>query len=96
MVFVNLFRGVLGRGMTYSTAKDLFDRLARRAELTARPHMLRHGAATARIRAGQPRDVVQKLLGHLSSSSMVPYIHASDADKRAAVENVAARHGGVA
>ncbi|MCT9107600.1 tyrosine-type recombinase/integrase [Streptomyces mirabilis] len=96
MVFVNLFRGVLGRGMTYSTAKDLFDRLARRAELTARPHMLRHGAATAWIRAGQPPDVVQKLLGHLSSSSMVPYIHASEADKRAAVEYVAARHGGVA
>lgn len=96
MVFVNLFRGVLGRGMTYSTAKDLFDRLARKAELTARPHMLRHGAATAWIRAGQPRDVLQKLLGHLSSSPMTPYIHASEADKRAAVEKVAARRGGLA
>ena len=96
LVFVNLFRGVLGRGMTYSTAKDLFNRLARKADLTARPHMLRHGAATAWIRAGQPRDVVQKLLGHLSSSSMAPYIHASEADKRAAVEKVAARRGSVA
>ncbi|MFF7925540.1 tyrosine-type recombinase/integrase [Streptomyces mirabilis] len=96
MVFVNLFRGVLGRGMTYSTAKDLFDRLARRAELVARPHMLRHGAATAWIRGGQPRDVVQKLLGHQSQSSMAPYVHTSDADKRAAVEKVGAGRGGVA
>ncbi|GAA0379319.1 tyrosine-type recombinase/integrase [Streptomyces blastmyceticus] len=96
MVFVNLFRGVLGRGMTYSTAKDLFDRLARKAKLTARPHMVRHGAATAWIRGGQPRDVVQKLLGHQSQSSMVPYIHASEADKRAAVEKVGAGRGGAA
>ncbi len=96
MVFVNLFRGVLGRGMTYSTAKDFFDRLARKAELTARPHMVRHGAATAWIRGGQPRDVVQELLGHQSQSSMVPYIHTSEADKRAAVEKVGAGRGGVA
>ncbi|MFD7499179.1 hypothetical protein ACFV8T_44255 [Streptomyces sp. NPDC059832] len=32
MVFVNLFRGVLGRAMTYSAVKDMFDRLARRAK----------------------------------------------------------------
>ncbi len=94
MVFVNLFRGVRGRGVTYSAVKDLFDRLARRAGLTARPHMLRHGAATVWIGTGQPRDVVQKLLGHTSSASLSVYVHAREADKRAAVEKVAAQHGG--
>ncbi|SOE12148.1 Site-specific recombinase XerD [Streptomyces sp. 2323.1] len=90
MVFVNLFRGPLGRPMTYAGAKDLFDRLLKRVGFTVRPHMMRHSAATAWIREGQPRDVVQDLLGHQSPSSLDVYVHASDTDKRAAVERVAA------
>jgi site-specific recombinase XerD len=92
MVFVNLFRGTVGRAMTYSSAKDLFDRLSAEAGFAARPHMLRHAAATQWIRSGVDRDVVQALLGHVSASSMNPYLHASDTDKRAAIERVAARH----
>ncbi|MER6477160.1 hypothetical protein ACFFSH_34300 [Streptomyces filamentosus] len=34
--------------------------------------------------------MVQNLLGHVSPSSMEPYIHATDTDKREAVERVAA------
>lgn len=90
MVFVNLFRPPLGRAMTYHNAKDLFDRLAKQAGFPARPHMLRHTAATRWIRAKTPRDVVQNLLGHVSPSSMEPYVHATDEDKREAVERVAA------
>nr|WP_249938732.1 tyrosine-type recombinase/integrase [Streptomyces mirabilis] len=90
-VLVNLFRAPLGRAMTYSNAKDLFDRLARAADLIARPHMVRHGAATHWIRGGTDRSVVSDLLGHLSDSSMSVYVHASDDDKRAAVERVDAR-----
>ena len=88
MVFVNLFRGPLGRAMTYASAKDLFDRLARKVGITARPHMLRHSAATGWVRAGVDRDVVQTLLGHASASSMDPYLHASATDLRDAVERV--------
>jgi integrase/recombinase XerD len=90
MVFVNLFRAPLGRAMRYAVAKEMFDRLAMRAGFVARPHMLRHGAATRWVRAGVDRDVVQQLLGHASASSMDPYLHASDQDKREAVERVAA------
>lgn len=90
LVFVNLFRAPLGRGMRYATAKEMFDRLAKRAGFVARPHMLRHTAATRWVRSGVARDVVQELLGHVSPSSMDPYLHASDQDKRAAVERVAA------
>jgi len=94
MVFVNLFRAPLGTAMKYPNAKDLFDRLAKRAGLTARPHMLRHSAATRWIRGGVDPDVVQNMLGHASPQSMTPYLHATDQDKREAVEKVAALQRG--
>ncbi|MCY0921344.1 tyrosine-type recombinase/integrase [Streptomyces sp. H27-G5] len=94
MVFVNLFRAPLGRGMTYHNAKDLFDRLARQAGFEARPHMLRHTAATTWIRNKVPRDVVKDLMGHVADASMAPYVHATDGDKREAVERVAAIRNG--
>lgn len=96
MVFVNLFRAPLGRPLGYHNAKDMFDRLARRAGLVVRPHLLRHTAATRWVRAGVARDVVQTLLGHVSPSSMDPYVHAADHDKREAVERVAALREGQA
>ncbi|MEV5786732.1 tyrosine-type recombinase/integrase [Streptomyces sp. NPDC052287] len=91
MVFVNLFRPPLGRPMSYPNAKDMFDRLARQAGFPARPHMLRHSAATCWIRSGVQPDVAQDLLGHASPSSMQPYLRATDRDKRDAVESTAAR-----
>lgn len=91
MVFVNLYSGLRGRAMSYQAAKDMFDRLSRRCGFTVRPHMLRHTAATAWVRAGVAIDVVQQLLGHASPSSTAVYLHASDEDKRAAVEKVAAQ-----
>lgn len=91
MVFVNLYRPPLGRPMTYSNTKDLFDRLSGRTGFAVRPHMLRHSAATAWIRGGAARDVVQNLLGHVSGSSMEPYLHPTGQDKRDAVEQVATR-----
>ncbi|MEV7893760.1 tyrosine-type recombinase/integrase [Streptomyces cyaneofuscatus] len=90
MVFVNLFRQPLGEPMKYHGAKDLFDRLAKKASFTARPHMLRHSAATRWIRDGIDRDVVQDLLGHVSSQSMEPYIHSTSEERREAVERGAA------
>ncbi|MBV9139791.1 MAG: tyrosine-type recombinase/integrase [Pseudonocardiales bacterium] len=94
MVFVNLFREPLGRPLGYQNAKGMFDRLARRAGFAVRPHVLRHTAATRWVRSGVPRDVVQALLGHVSPSSLDPYVHASDQDKRDAVERVAALREG--
>jgi len=90
MVFVNLYRAPLGRPMSYPNAKQVFDRLAKSAEITARPHMLRHTAATEWVAEGVPHDVVQALLGQVSPSSLRPYLHTSDKRKREAVERVAA------
>jgi integrase len=53
--------------------------------------MLRHSAASRWIESGVARDVVQHLLGHASAASMEPYLHPTDAAKRAAVERAAAR-----
>ncbi|MFE9847069.1 tyrosine-type recombinase/integrase [Streptomyces goshikiensis] len=90
-VFVNLFRAPLGRPMSYPNTKDMFDRLARRAGFPARPHMLRHSAATSWIRSGVQPDIVQHLLRQASPSSMQPYLHATDHDKREAVDSTASR-----
>lgn len=89
-VFVNLFRPPLGAPMKYSNAKKMFDRLSANAEVPATPHTLRHSAASRWVDNGTPRDVVQALLGHVSSTSMEVYLHPSNEAIRAAVE----RHGG--
>lgn len=89
-VFVNLFKPPVGEPMKYNNAKKLFDRLSGTSGFTARPHMLRHSAASRWLADGAPRDVVQALLGHVSPASMEVYLHPTDAAKRAAVERTGA------
>lgn len=91
MVFVNLFRAPLGSPMKYANTYELFVRLAKRAGFRARPHMLRHTAITRWRRRKVDRAVRQELAGHRSPASQDRYSHASDQEKRAAVELVAAR-----
>ena len=86
MVFVNQFRAPVGRPMGYANAKDLFNRLSGQLGFVVRPHMLRHTAAERWRRQGVASDIRQKLLGHVSASSMEPYLHPTDEEKRAAVE----------
>ncbi len=88
MVFVNLYAAPLGQALKYSAAKGAFDRAACRAGVRARPHMLRHTAATRWVRSGVALDVVRALLGHASLQSTAMYLHADDRSKRDAVERV--------
>ena len=90
LVFVNLYRPPLGEGMTYPNAKEMFDRLTTATGTTARPHLLRHTAATTMRKAGVARDAIQAVLGHVSPASMQPYLHTDEAEKRAAVAQAAA------
>ena len=76
--------------MSYQNAKEMFDRLARSSGIAVRPHLLRHTAATTWLRQGTPRDTVQELLGHVSPTSMQPYLHPNEQDKRGAIERGAA------
>lgn len=88
-VFVNLVGGAVGRPVTYSNAKQVIERIGKRCGLPARPHMMRHTAATQWIRSGVAPDVVQTLLGHASSASTAVYVHAHDEDLRDAVDRLA-------
>jgi integrase/recombinase XerD len=90
LVFVNLYRPPLGGAVSYQNVKEMFGRLAQATGLRVRPHLLRHTAATTWLRQGTSRDTVQHLLGHVSPSSMQPYLHPDEGDKRAAVERGAA------
>jgi integrase len=90
LVFVNMYRPPRGAPLGYQAAKGMFDRLARSTGIPVRPHLLRHTAATTWLTQGTPRDTVQQLLGHVSPSSMQPYLHPAEADQRAAVERGAA------
>jgi integrase/recombinase XerD len=90
LVFVNLYRPPLGGPLGYHAVKDMFDRLGRVTGMAVRPHLLRHTAATTWLRQGTPPDTVQQLLGHVSPTSMRPYLHPNEADQRAAVERAAA------
>lgn len=93
MVFVNLFAAPAGAPMKYPNAYELFQRLAGKAGFAARPHMLRHSAITRWRREGRPDYVVMDLAGHVSRQSMEPYTHASDREKREAVNLVASLQG---
>jgi integrase len=90
LVFVNCYRPPLGAAVSYQNAKEMFDRLARSSGIAVRPHLLRHTAATTWLRQGTPRDTVQELLGHVSPTSMQPYLHPNEQDKREAIERGAA------
>ncbi|MFD9378469.1 tyrosine-type recombinase/integrase [Streptomyces sp. NPDC059999] len=92
-VFVNLTGPHVARPMTYSNAKQIIERIGNRCGFRARPHMMRHTAATRWIRSGVDPDVVQTLLGHVSSASTAVYLHATDEDLRTAVELAAAGSG---
>ena len=87
-VFLNLVGVHAGHPLSYSNTKQVIERIGRRCGLTARPHMMRHTAATRWIRNGVAPDVVQTLLGHASSASTAVYLPAQDEDLRAAVAAV--------
>ncbi|MGW8890062.1 tyrosine-type recombinase/integrase [Streptomyces sp. NPDC055749] len=87
-VFVNLVGVHAGRPLSYSNTKQVIERIGKRCGLTARPHMMRHTAATRWIRNGVAPDIVQALLGHASSASTAVYLHARDEDLRAAVDSL--------
>jgi integrase/recombinase XerD len=91
LVFVNLYRAPLGKGLRPDNVEELFERLSRKAGIKATPHTCRHTFATRLIRAGVDRDVVQALLGHASPISLAIYTHADWTDLRSAVD--AMEHG---
>ncbi|MGK5169589.1 tyrosine-type recombinase/integrase [Geodermatophilus sp. CPCC 205761] len=89
MVLVNLYREPRGAAVSYSNVRDLFQSLQKRSGVRVHPHALRHTAATNWLRNGVDRDVVQRILGHMSPHSMSMYRDVSSTEMRAAVEKAA-------
>lgn len=85
-VFVNLWAGVVGTPLTYSTVYGLVRRLRASTGVAFGPHSLRHTYATTLLRKGTPVEVVSKLLGHASIATTVDtYGHLTPDDTRRAL-----------
>ncbi|MDE3207198.1 MAG: tyrosine-type recombinase/integrase [Acidobacteriota bacterium] len=94
MLIVALAGPTRGEAITARNVNKLFERLSSRAcDRPIVPHMLRHFAASEHLSAGATRDELQALLGWSNIASAQPYIHISDAQRRAAVERLADRLG---
>lgn len=85
-VFVNLWSGVLGEPLTYSSVYGQVRRLRAATGVSFGPHSLRHTYATTLLRKGARVEVVSKLLGHASVATTVDtYGHLSPEDTRRAL-----------
>lgn len=86
-VFVNCWDGEIGQPLQYSSIQALFKRLAKKTNVTANPHLLRHTHATELIRAGWNMTYVQKRLGHSNVQTTInTYVHLTDDDLRTEYE----------
>ena len=87
-VFVNIWQGVSGSPMQYSTVQRLFQTLQRRTKIKVTAHIFRHTHATELIRAGMNLIYVQQRLGHASVQTTIDtYVHLVDEDKKAAYKD---------
>ena len=89
-VFVNLFRGKIGKPMRPDAIGELMAAASRRAglDVAVRPHQLRHAYGSNVVDAGAGIDVVADLLGHVSVASSHVYLHPDSSRLRAAVDAV--------
>lgn len=90
-IFVNLYRGEIGRPLRTETVYDWVDGFKRRHPLLPAdwtPHWFRHFHATALLLAGIPPHVVQRRLGHSDINTLMrTYAHVTDdAEMRAAAD----------
>ena len=86
-VFVNIWAGIVGCPMNYSTVVGLFKGLRKKTGIDVNPHLLRHTHATELIRQGMDMAYVQKRLGHSSIQTTIDtYVHLTDKDMKEAYE----------
>ena len=86
-VFVNLWGGRRGSPWRYGNVTDLVARLFAHSGVVFTVHMLRHTYATELLRREVPAEVVQKLLGHASSTTTTgTYAHLQIEDMRRCLE----------
>lgn len=82
MLFVNLYRGNIGEAIKVNTVGDLFKRLSLKVAINVHPHMLRHGFATERKRAGMDMISLKEQMRHKLIQSTMIYTHVTNEEKR--------------
>lgn len=82
-VFVNLWSGVVGSPITYTTVSALFKKISTKIGHPVTPHMLRHTHATELLRDKWDLAYIQKRLGHKDiQTTMNTYTHLTEADMK--------------
>lgn len=80
-VFINLWKGEIGKPISYSSVITFFQRLSEKIGAHITPHMFRHTHATELIKSGWGMAHVQKRLGHRNiQTTMNIYTHITNED----------------
>jgi integrase/recombinase XerD len=81
-VFVNLWKGEIGRPLSYSSVNELVRRTRELVGFHFTVHQLRHTFATLAYRDGVALEVIGAVLTHSSPSSTLIYTHLTAEDLR--------------
>ena len=81
-VFVNLWKGEIGRPLSYSSVNELVRRTRELVGFHFTAHQLRHTFATLAYRDGVALEVIGAVLTHRSPSSTLIYTHLTAEDLR--------------
>jgi len=81
-VFVNLWKGEIGRPLSYSSVNELVRRTRELVGFHFTVHQLRHTFATLAYRDGVALEVIGAVLTHRSPSSTLIYTHLTAEDLR--------------
>lgn len=81
-LFINLDGGNKGKPIMYSTIYQLFIHLSNKTGIKVRPHMLRHGYATEKRKAGFDLIEIKEDLRHKNIYTTQKYTHLSVQDRR--------------
>jgi integrase/recombinase XerD len=81
-VFVNLWKGEIGRPLSYSSVNELVRRTRELVGFHFTVHQLRHTFATLAYRGGVALEVIGAVLTHSSPSSTLIYTHLTAEDLR--------------
>ncbi len=88
-----LFVSDRGSRLSVRSVQEMVKRFARLADIQTpvTPHVLRHSAATQLAELGTPLRVIQEICGHASVTTTERYVHVNGAERRRAIDALAAR-----
>ena len=87
-IFVNIWKGEVGRPLNYKALNQLFEQLKKKTGIHVYPHLFRHTHATELLKAGMDIYRVSKRLGHSSiSTTLNIYGHLTEQDLKTVIDS---------